>query len=174
MKKLIILLCLCGIGLIGCDANSKVAFGDTIMSILTKKDSNKIDLVFTPNTFDSTYKKYNDFDKMSVNVIAYYNEIIDAYNNSDKKTFSSFTPTHISQAEKYFKNFKYGTFMNESEYAGLWFMLKIYATQRIIAGIDLMSLAGNENEEAFIELKDSIIDAYNSYSTPISFENMPH
>ena len=145
----------------------------TLFGCATQSTDNKIDLVFSKNTFDDTYNEYSDFDKMSENITSYYNEIIKAYNKSDKKNLSTFKPSDISKQEQYIDSFKMGMSMDKSEYAGLALISKIANTRKVIAGMELAALGGDEIESEFANLKESIIEAYNTYSSALDFSEMP-
>ncbi|OQB13761.1 MAG: hypothetical protein BWY15_01610 [Firmicutes bacterium ADurb.Bin193] len=140
----------------GCN-NSDKNFADNWFSSITS--------VYKQN-FYNEFSKAENFEKLYPSIIIYYNELVNAYNSSDKKHYKTLKLSNTFKKEQEFlSNYS----LNYEDNKQLKLLLYIIKTNKILAGKELEMAANTTNskdEDFFINLKNSFIEAYFAYTNP--------
>ena len=129
----------------------------TVLSSCQKQDSRDIKLEFTKYLYHKTFRDMSLFDEYFTIINDYYNELIKAYNSSDKK--KSETLIFNNDASKKLDEFINNNYEDDKS-TELLTMLKL---KQLILSTDycIASVRFNiDDEESFKDLRQSIVDMY--------------
>ena len=133
-------------------------------------DSNDINLNFSDLEFDSSFSNIEGYNVISKDIVDCFNELITAYNKSDKNNLCTLTVTdNINYlAQKMGEYSESGDVEGYARIRRVQFLLPCMKANALAAQFELdgyVNGTGPIAPERFLELRECIEDAYEAYSS---------